>query len=603
MEETVTIATPDHVDLEFDLAGLGSRFAAYVIDMLCLSALALLLIIVAIVGLGLGNLGALLRAAPGGEQWVAPWAIAIVTIMFLLLQWGYFLFFERLMRGRTPGKKALGIRVLRDDGLPITLREAALRNLVRAADMLPPPSYLLAGVVMHIDRQGRRLGDMVAGTLVVRERFVDKTETAADTNWGATWMTRLEHGQSGHLTLPGGTINAAQLGLIEQFLQRQKTLSPTRRTELAQQILAALEPMLGAEWQPQSDRPEEILRHILAMARDATATSGRSAGNTGDGEEKRRHWQQFRRTAQQLLHGGQRALRSLTAEELRTFVSDYRRITVDLARARSLGAEPQTLTELNRLVVMGHNVLYGYRRRPSIGHWRVWFTGFPRAVRENSSAFLLSACMLFAPALISYVAIQWHPELAYDLVAEGFLDFAPTDEEHLHHIPGLFQPIAASSILANNIQVSLLAFGFGLTAGVGTVVVLVFNGLHLGAIFGWLSLQGYSHALWGWIMPHGGTELLAIMLSGGAGLMLAKAILAPGEVRRSTALKRVAPRALHIELGCMVMLVIAGLIEGFVSPSSIGYAARVAVLACSLCGWCVYFTCVGVTKKALDEFR
>ncbi len=79
MEETVTIATPDHVDLEFDLAGLGSRFAAYVIDMLCLSALALMLIIVAIVGLGLGNLGALLRAAPGGEQWVAPWAIAIVT--------------------------------------------------------------------------------------------------------------------------------------------------------------------------------------------------------------------------------------------------------------------------------------------------------------------------------------------------------------------------------------------------------------------------------------------------------------------------------------------------------------------------------------------
>jgi uncharacterized membrane protein SpoIIM required for sporulation len=92
--------------------------------------------------------------------------------------------------------------------------------------------------------------------------------------------------------------------------------------------------------------------------------------------------------------------------------------------------------------------------------------------------------------------------------------------------------------------------------------------------------------------------MLAIILSGSAGLLLAQAILAPGTVRRATALKRVAPQALQIELGCMAMLIIAGLIEGFLSPSSIGYPARIAVLVASLCGWAVYLTRAGANSRA-----
>jgi uncharacterized membrane protein SpoIIM required for sporulation len=211
-------------------------------------------------------------------------------------------------------------------------------------------------------------------------------------------------------------------------------------------------------------------------------------------------------------------------------------------------------------------------------------------------AVWLAACLFLAPACISYITVQWHPAYAYDMVAEGFFDFTPSDTEHLHHIPSLFRPIAASAIVTNNLQVALMAFGLGLTAGVGTCLVLIFNGVHLGAVAGWLSLHGYSRALWGWIMPHGGTEILAIILSGAAGLMLARAIVVPGEVRRSTALQRIAPGALHIVLGCMAMLVVAGGIEGFVSPSAIGYPARLVVLVCSLCGWMVYLICAGAQR-------
>jgi uncharacterized membrane protein SpoIIM required for sporulation len=144
--------------------------------------------------------------------------------------------------------------------------------------------------------------------------------------------------------------------------------------------------------------------------------------------------------------------------------------------------------------------------------------------------------------------------------------------------------------------VTFLAFGLGLTAGIGTTVLLVFNGIHLGSVAGWMTLHGKERALWGWIMPHGGTELLAICLAGAAGYLLAGAIVAPGQLRRSTALKRVGGDALIIEIGCMAMLVIAGVIEGFVSPSGIDYPSRIGVLTASLLVWAIYFLGAGRRK-------
>ena len=171
----------------------------------------------------------------------------------------------------------------------------------------------------------------------------------------------------------------------------------------------------------------------------------------------------------------------------------------------------------------------------------------------------LSALFFFGPALMSYFAVQWHPQLGYELVSEGFLEFEPARQENLHDIPPLARPVAASAILTNNVQVTLLVFGLGLTAGLGTSFVLVFNGIHLGSVAGWMALKGNSRAFWGWVMPHGGTELLAIVLAGGAGFILAGALISPGLRRRSQALKKVGIKALTVELGCMAMLVFAGL--------------------------------------------
>jgi uncharacterized RDD family membrane protein YckC len=268
MEESVYISTPDHVTLEFELAGPGSRFSAYIIDFVFSVVLIVVIILALYAGGALVTLRSLVGAARG-SSWGSSWILALVVLIIFLINWGYYVLFEGLSKGSTPGKKRLGIRVIRQDGLPIGLREAALRNLVRAADMLPPPSYILGGLVMHFDPQGRRLGDMLAGTYVVVEKF----DPAAQGVSGAAWASRVEQGRSRQaLTLPRGMISPQQIGLIERLLARRHQLSEERRSQLVWQIAEPLLAVLGedrdslARRHDRTERCEQLLMQIIELA-------------------------------------------------------------------------------------------------------------------------------------------------------------------------------------------------------------------------------------------------------------------------------------------------------------------------------------------------
>jgi len=310
-------------------------------------------------------------------------------------------------------------------------------------------------------------------------------------------------------------------------------------------------------------------------------------------EQKQIQWSRFADRVERLNRQGPAALRRLDNNDLLQLIDDYQVLIADLARARSMDADETTVAQLNRIAVAGHNLLYGQIRRRENGAGVQWFGSFARAVRRHGWAVALSSTMFFGSALASYLAVIIHPELGYELLDDSFIDFDPASAENLHSIPSLARPVVSSTIIANNIQVTFMAFGLGLTAGIGTTVLLILNGVHLGSVAGWMALHGKQRALWGWVMPHGGTELLAIALAGAAGYLLAAAIVAPGLLRRSTALKRIGGDALVIEIGCMAMLVVAGLIEGFVSPSSIDYPSRIAVLGVSLAVWAAYFFAAG----------
>jgi len=275
MEDTVFISTPDNVTLEFELAGLGSRFCAWLIDSVLIVSL---ILVVGVVMILMGDRGADFwrTVFHGGSDWLAPWNFALLIFFVFLIMWGYYVLFEGLRRGATPGKRKMGIRVVRDDGLPIGFREAALRNLVRAADMLPPPASLLGGLAMLLDPKGRRLGDMLAGTLVVVEKF----EAPADSAAAAAWAARVEQGRSRQaLTLPQGVISANQIGLIEQYMARRYTLPPARSAALAWQITEPLLPLLGEDREALVKRPdragycERLLLQILEMAKGNRSTS------------------------------------------------------------------------------------------------------------------------------------------------------------------------------------------------------------------------------------------------------------------------------------------------------------------------------------------
>src|SRR5216110_854262 len=157
----LAIETPEHLVLELELAGVGSRIAAAACDAVLLGVLSF--------GLGLG-LAALLTGRESAGAWSTLVAVLALLALFLLF-WGYFLLFEALNHGRTPGKRLMGIRDVMDTGHPITFAAAAVRNLIRIVDALPFGMVGLAFVLFH--PQNKRLGDIVAGTVVARDRPED----------------------------------------------------------------------------------------------------------------------------------------------------------------------------------------------------------------------------------------------------------------------------------------------------------------------------------------------------------------------------------------------------------------------------------------------
>ena len=162
-EEILVIETPERVPLHFALASIGNRFLACAIDH-AIQITVLVLIVIA--GLIIANFSNLLGAIESAPKWVQA---VLILVVFLILS-SYFIFFEWLWSGQTPGKRWLKLRVIREDGRPITFFEACVRNLLRTLDIMPMPFYSIGLISVFMNFRDQRIGDMVAGTVVVRER-------------------------------------------------------------------------------------------------------------------------------------------------------------------------------------------------------------------------------------------------------------------------------------------------------------------------------------------------------------------------------------------------------------------------------------------------
>src|ERR1700687_4633091 len=269
-------------------------------------------------------------------------------------------------------------------------------------------------------------------------------------------------------------------------------------------------------------------------------------------------------------------LRSFNADQLEAFARAYRQVVSDLALAQRDFPDDQLTLWLNGLASRAHLRLYR-APAPSWGRLGQFFwTDFARRFRAARPYLLLSALLLFAPAALAYVGALLDPTLRDALVPAGLRQVMSSGQTWTGIQPAL-RPGMATLIFTNNIQVSFLAFAGGVLFGLGTAYVLVTNGLMLGGVLGAAQFYGVAPLLWAFISPHGYLELTCIVIAGAAGLMLGDALLRPGLHLRREALARSSRRAVEVTAGAAPVLVVAGLIWGFISPRDLLIPAKLAL--------------------------
>jgi uncharacterized RDD family membrane protein YckC len=240
-----TLETPESIELEFELAGPGSRFCAIVID----SLIQFLLVVSVVIAMLITNVQWLDRRRFGaaGDEWSA-WllAIGIVTLMGVLF--AYSLLFELLMGGQTPGKRAMKIRVIRDDGTPASAMDIVVRNLIRVIDVLPG-FYAVGGVVAFFNPLHKRLGDLAAGTIVVKEGDLD-FRAHADKRYELAPQP----------SVPANVeLTPDERRLLQGFLHRRTELLPQARRELADRLARPLYEKYGGSY----GQPESYIQRLL----------------------------------------------------------------------------------------------------------------------------------------------------------------------------------------------------------------------------------------------------------------------------------------------------------------------------------------------------
>ncbi|HKU82345.1 MAG TPA: RDD family protein, partial [Candidatus Tumulicola sp.] len=242
MDRNLDVRTPESIALTYQLAGLGSRFLAVAIDMLLQVTVAAALLF----GFVLAAARVAERTAaltPAVERIGEAVAIALLVAIAFTIFFGYFIAFEALWNGQTVGKKALGIRVVRDGGYPIDFGASLVRNLIRVGELILG-SYALSAVAMLLSPENKRLGDIAAGTIVVRDArlaipdLVARPESAPEPVYGATRY-----------------LSGDERSIVKRFLERRDALVPQRRRELAAQLAGRVRSRLPEDLQRLEDEP------------------------------------------------------------------------------------------------------------------------------------------------------------------------------------------------------------------------------------------------------------------------------------------------------------------------------------------------------------
>lgn len=300
-------------------------------------------------------------------------------------------------------------------------------------------------------------------------------------------------------------------------------------------------------------------------------------------KQHRDEWKQL----EQLISTIHKHRKSRTSNEINEFYRLYQKCTQHLSYSQTYFSNEEITPYLNGLVSKAHNLLYK-DQVSSFGQIRYFFSTKFIGLLLEQWKFVVVAFVLFTLGGVgSFFSVLHDPLHMFSIlpaeIAQG------VDPDYLGSQDGAVDSSTMSaSIMTNNIQVAILAFASGITFGLLTVYILIYNGIIIGALAGLFWHYGKSYDFWAYIVPHGMIELTAIFIAGGAGLLMGYKLLVPGNHTRGYQLKYQAKRSVQLLIGTIPLFVIAGIIEGFITPATISLEAKYAVALITIIGLILY---------------
>jgi uncharacterized membrane protein SpoIIM required for sporulation len=291
---------------------------------------------------------------------------------------------------------------------------------------------------------------------------------------------------------------------------------------------------------------------------------------------------------EQLLSQLTKRRSKLHADHIDRFTELYKAVSAQLATLQTYRPGDETTGYVNQLVARAHNAMYQENNKSSHQLRHFFLTYFPSLIKARSW-FVLFACILFLfGGLLGFLAV-WNNPLHLTLIVPG--NIAEGIDPSRTELPreNLQSPLISTEIMTNNIRVAVLAFISGITLGIGTVYLLVMNGLLVGALAAVFMQSGKSYVFWAYILPHGVIELTAIFIAGGAGLYMGYRFFVPGPYSRKRMFLESAKESAQLLLGTIPLFVIAGIIEGYITPSTLSLEVKYMVAGITLLLLAVYY--------------
>lgn len=296
-------------------------------------------------------------------------------------------------------------------------------------------------------------------------------------------------------------------------------------------------------------------------------------------EKRKDHWIELERLLDQSQKYG---LKSLTHSELQQLSLLYRQAAADLSALREDATAQHYARSLNLLLARAHNTIYSGQKSSPFSILHFYRYTYPQIFREHLSLITTAFLLFVAGAILGVLLSLTNPSFMHRFLGPAMMDSIQKHEMWTKSVVAV-KPEASSRIMTNNMTVAFVAFAFGIVPGVGilfwllsgrmvfpdTVTLLFFNGMLMGVVGTACWIHGMSLQLWSFVAPHGVLELPAIFIAGGAGLKIAKGLLFPGRLPRRDSVARAGGEAVRLIVGTVPILIIAGTIEGFVSPSAL----------------------------------